>query len=432
MAERGERRKVPGKLTWLSDELHSECNTAVLQRARGITNQWRAKMRDLYCLNDPEADRITLSASVRGTTSPSSNYTVQATVDMGDQLLLARYCSCPAFAGADSAHDRGYRDSFGYRSFSDDDEIYDYEDADYDDYDDFGREPAFGHVDDGNDDTDAYQSPHGFGRRFRRSADGRSAGTGSRYTGMCKHLAAMIMLFVQTPERFHGYQPGNATPRYIADYMRRIDAERHTSNKDSQLDLLKRIANAKQRLGEEQGWLAPDLHGKAGGSHNDGPAIVLPGSVHLEPTITLTEGTTWSLSLRIGHDNTSYVLKNISRFVSNMRTGAYESYGRKLAFTHTPDMLDQFSQSVLTLLNRVLATRAISQMQNQYSYGDAVTVQRDLLLTDWEVCDLLDLHDALPLPLPNGEASENTHAMETDDIAGPAQRSPRPSWSPPD
>ena len=37
MAERGERRKVPGKLTWLSDELHSECNTAVLQRARGIT-----------------------------------------------------------------------------------------------------------------------------------------------------------------------------------------------------------------------------------------------------------------------------------------------------------------------------------------------------------------------------------------------------------
>ncbi|WP_368105741.1 hypothetical protein, partial [Bifidobacterium dentium] len=102
MAERGERRKVPGKLTWLSDELHSECNTAVLQRARGITNQWRAKMRDLYCLNDPEADRITLSASVRGTTSPSSNYTVQATVDMGDQLLLARYCSCPAFAGADS------------------------------------------------------------------------------------------------------------------------------------------------------------------------------------------------------------------------------------------------------------------------------------------------------------------------------------------
>ncbi|MDU5900245.1 MAG: SNF2 helicase associated domain-containing protein, partial [Bifidobacterium sp.] len=63
-------------------------------------------------------------------------------------------------------------------------------------------------------------------------------------------------------------------------------------------------------------------------------------------------------------------------------------------------------------------------MQNRYSYGDAVTVQRDLLLTDWEVCDLLDLHDALPLPLPNGEASENTHAMETDDIAGLAQHKP--------
>ena len=419
---------MTGKLTWLSDELHSECGTAVLQRARGITDQWRAKMRDLYCLNDPETDRITLSSSVRGTTSPSSNYTVQATVDMGDQLLLARYCSCPAFAGTGPGRDRGYRDSFGYRSFSDDDEIYDYEDADYDDYGDFGRGAAYGHVDDGYDDSDDYRGSRGFGRNPRRSAGGRFAGTGtgsgSRYTGMCKHLAAMIMLFVEAPERFHGYQPGNATPRYIADYMRRIDAERNTSNEDSQLDLLKRIANAKHRLDEEQGRLTPARHGRTAGSRGGDPTIVLPGSVHLEPTITLAEGETWSLSLRIACGNASYILKDISKFVSDMRSGAYESYGRKLAFTHTPAMLDPFSQSVLAFLNRVLAARAIAQRQNRHPYGDSTNVQRDLLLTDWEVCDLLDLHDALPLTVSGEATSGNAQVMEADDIANPTRRKP--------
>ena len=36
--------QVADTLAWLSDELRSECSQPVLQRARGIANQWRSKM----------------------------------------------------------------------------------------------------------------------------------------------------------------------------------------------------------------------------------------------------------------------------------------------------------------------------------------------------------------------------------------------------
>ena len=37
--------QVADTLAWLSDELRSECSQPVLQRARGIANQWRSKWR---------------------------------------------------------------------------------------------------------------------------------------------------------------------------------------------------------------------------------------------------------------------------------------------------------------------------------------------------------------------------------------------------
>ena len=97
-------------------------------------------MSDLHCLNDSDSDRITLHANMRGTTSPSSRYEVQATLDLHDELFLARYCSCPAFNGSQrgygtysSAYSPSYRNNPNYRSFDDDDDEYDY----VDDYDDF-------------------------------------------------------------------------------------------------------------------------------------------------------------------------------------------------------------------------------------------------------------------------------------------------------
>ena len=151
---------VADTLAWLSDELRSECSQPVLQRARGIANQWRSKMEDLHCLNDTASNRITLYATIRGTTSPSSRYEVQATLDFADELFLARYCSCPAFSGSQRGYGSyrtfDYHNSPKYRSFDDDDD-YDY----VDDYDDFGSGSTYGHV---NDDDDSASSTS---RRYR-------------------------------------------------------------------------------------------------------------------------------------------------------------------------------------------------------------------------------------------------------------------------
>lgn len=363
--------QVADTLAWLSDELRSECSQPVLQRARGIANQWRSKMEDLHCLNDTASNRITLYATIRGTTSPSSRYEVQATLDFADELFLARYCSCPAFSGSQRGYGSyrtfDYHNSPKYRSFDDDDD-YDY----VDDYDDFGSGSTYGHV---NDDDDSASS------------------TSRRYTGMCKHVAAMLLLFLQQPERFRGFHAAAATPRALADYMRSLDAKSNNAGENAQLDVLKRIINAKSRLIEEQRGASGQGAAKPK-RKSSAPVDVKPGSVYLEPTL-INGHDALRLSLRIGCGDADYALKNISRFVADMRTGTYESYGKKLAFTHTPDMLDPFSLKLYRFLQQVIASRTAAQLQNGYYYGEAVRVDRELVLTDWEACDLLDLFHAV-------------------------------------
>ena len=350
--------QVADTLAWLSDELRSECSQPVLQRARGIANQWRSKMEDLHCLNDTASNRITLYATIRGTTSPSSRYEVQATLDFADELFLARYCSCPAFSGSQRGYGSyrtfDYHNSPKYRSFDDDDD-YDY----VDDYDD----------------------------------DDSASSTSRRYTGMCKHVAAMLLLFLQQPERFRGFHAAAATPRALADYMRSLDAKSNNAGENAQLDVLKRIINAKSRLIEEQRGASGQGAAKPK-RKSSAPVDVKPGSVYLEPTL-INGHDALRLSLRIGCGDADYALKNISRFVADMRTGTYESYGKKLAFTHTPDMLDPFSLKLYRFLQQVIASRTAAQLQNGYYYGEAVRVDRELVLTDWEACDLLDLFHAV-------------------------------------
>lgn len=145
--------QVADTLAWLSDELRSECSQPVLRAPRGTPTNGAPKWRTC-CLNDTASNRITLYATIRGTTSPSSRYEVQATLDFADELFLARYCSCPAFSGSQRGYGSyrifDYHNSPKYRSFDDDDD-YDY----VDDYDDFGSGSTYGHV---NDDDDSASS----------------------------------------------------------------------------------------------------------------------------------------------------------------------------------------------------------------------------------------------------------------------------------
>lgn len=154
---------------------------------------------------------------------------VQATLDLHDELFLARYCSCPAFNGSQhgygtysSAYSPSYRNNPNYRSFDDDDDEYDY----VDDYDDFESGSTFGHVQD-DDEFDSEPA----GRR--------------RYTGMCKHVAAMLLLFLDQPERFRGFKQSGVTSPILSDYMRALNAKNDNTGQSAQLDVLKRSSTRK-------------------------------------------------------------------------------------------------------------------------------------------------------------------------------------------
>lgn len=332
-------------------------------------------MSDLHCLND--SDRITLHANMRGTTSPSSRYEVQATLDLHDELFLARYCSCPAFNGSQhgygtysSAYSPSYRNNPKYRSFDDDDDEYDY----VDDYDDFGSGSTFGHV---QDDDEFDSDPAG----------------GRRYTGMCKHVAAMLLLFLDQPERFRGFKRSGVTSHILSDYMRALDAKNDNTGQSAQLDVLKRIVDAKSRLADEQRGVI--TQGATKTKRKSGSIIVKPGSVRLEPTLIMNREL-WSLTLKIGCGDASYIIKSISKFVADMHNGAYVSYGQKLSFTHTPDMLEPFSLQLFRFLQGVVGSRAAAQLQNNYYYAPDVRIEREIMLTDGELCDLLNLFEAEP------------------------------------
>ena len=371
-------------LQWLSDEIRSECDRAMLQRAQRIVRYDHDAMLGLQCLDSSGGDgtRLTLTARMRGVTSPGSTYTVQATIDLADELFLSRYCSCPAFGGSDVS---GYRSQAGYRAFSDDD----YDDYEYDDptgFGDFADGTAFGHI----PDDDGYEAYSPAARMHRGD---------TRYTGICKHIAAMLLLFLSDPEQFHGYRGMyGATPRRLADYMRSMDERRRETSEDTRLGIFGRLDAAKERLALEQGEPARRSGNRGGAERGNGQSHIMPGSVRLEPMLMLGEQA-WSLQLRIVHgrdrDGVSYVVRNISRMVADIRSHAYASYGKRLSFRHVPEMFDPFSRDLIDFLDRVLLSRRISQPQSKYSSGTA-PADREILLADWEVCDLLDLYRNLP------------------------------------
>ncbi len=70
--------------------------------------------------------------------------------------------------------------------------------------------------------------------------------------------------------------------------------------------------------------------------------------IHLTPEIN-SEGGALYLSLHIGYDK-EYIIKSISEFILNMETNRYYSYGQKLAFVHSYEVLDDTSKEFYSFL----------------------------------------------------------------------------------
>ncbi len=167
------------------------------------------------------------------------------------------------------------------------------------------------------------------------------------YSGMCKHCVALALNFSKHPQDYIGWQPSRqaASSLCITEFMRRAEeAESDTT-----------------------------------------PA----GSVELIPELSYGFGM-WSVSFRIsGPLGTAYVLKSIDDLVDRVELRERHSYGKKLAFTHTPAVFDERSRRIVELLERACETRRAGGA-NWY-YGRSQAVGRTLSLTNAEAVELMEL-----------------------------------------
>lgn len=219
--------------------------------------------------------------------------------------------------------------------------------------------------------------------------------TGYRYD-VCKHMAALALYFADHPSAFHGFEGSAAagSSMDLLDYMEHLD-RLETQRKQARRDAMLREGGA--------GVAAHSAaHTAAFGTGRPPSALPLavvgPGQVSLDPTVTRS-GRMWSVSFRILNlaNGSAYVLKSISRFVLDMAGGDYEQYGQKLAFTHTPDMLDGYGQAVLRFLQRATESRRSALAALHYAMPGAI--ERDLTLTDDELTQLLHISEGRSIGL---------------------------------
>lgn len=172
-----------------------------------------------------------------------------------------------------------------------------------------------------------------------------------KYDGMCKHSVALALAYIQDPTSFLGYKP-NRTPETspsIAEFMRR--AERVSAEAEA------------------------------------------AGSISLAPTLTYGYEN-WSVRFKVHGPRGSYVVKSISNFANALREESFVTYGKKLAFTHTPSLFDERSRALAQFIERAATQRERRSDAFRLSYYRSYfteSVGRDINLTEGEVIELLDI-----------------------------------------
>ena len=254
--------------------------------------------------------------------------------------------------------------------------------------------------------------------------------TGYQYD-VCKHMAALVLHFADHPGRFAGFGGESlaGSSQELLDYMQYVD-EMEEQRKRLRHEALLGLDGASD---VSHGTSRNASHGTLAehtGTFGTGRALpraaapestAEPGGVGLEPTLAFSPsspGAAWSVSFRIVNrvNGASYVLKSVSRFVTAMRYGEFEQYGVKLAFTHTPDMLDDHGRAMLRFMRRVCGTREVALRAARY-YA-IPSFERDMALTDDEVTQLLHACEGRRVMLSSGPRDRSggtATAVEPDD-----------------
>ena len=172
------------------------------------------------------------------------------------------------------------------------------------------------------------------------------------YDGMCKHCAALALSYGTEPEKFMGFRVHSAPTTSL-----------------SLLEFMKRSKNAADAQDTDP--------------------------IDLETTISYGYRS-WSAHFRLVGPQGAYVMKSITDFVERMRRGEHFSYGKKLAFTHTPASLTDDARGIARFLDRAVALREQATGSAFLRYRGRDEVGRDLDLSDYELIELLDLLDGRP------------------------------------
>lgn len=219
--------------------------------------------------------------------------------------------------------------------------------------------------------------------------------------GICKHMAAVVLVFCDEPRLFEGYTAGPARPsRALMAYMEREDDREVRARRARREALFARLDSASSESASRRASSARSNAGRAYGDYgrpSTSPRALIfesdtvaPGGVHLHPILSFIDGV-WSVEFLIGApaNGSSYVLKSIPRLVNDLRDGVYVNYGKKLAFTHTENMFDAESRGIMRWLSTAMAARQAAERQDRY-YGH-IPIDRHLTLGEPEVAALLNL-----------------------------------------
>ena len=193
-----------------------------------------------------------------------------------------------------------------------------------------------------------------------------------RYPGMCKHSAALVLLYNTEPETFRGYAPARTTTtsRSISNLMRKLAAK----------------SNA---LSAEK---------------SDQPA----GSVWLQLVLSASYLDRWNASFKVCAPQASYVLKDIADFLERVESNEYFEYGKKLGFTHAQDMFTAQAWEVVEWLRAT--TSASTGWWHQYEWQSGGT-KRYIYLGTAQVIALLDLYRGLKVTFESEERFSKAHEM---------------------
>lgn len=139
--------------------------------------------------------------------------------------------------------------------------------------------------------------------------------------GMCKHVAAAALVFLEAPASFNGHMSIRTT---------------QSSNgiKKTLKDMERDHAVGKASKNEE----------------------TLEGVIDVEPClICIKDG--WGLRLSVSSIDGQYVVKDIPKFLDTYRQRAFFTYGERLAFTHEPNVFTEHAKRVISFIERCIDIR---------------------------------------------------------------------------